>query len=57
MPADLEIIPDMVDPATEPALKNPPAQVVQFIPGVFPGPNVYGIFGAVGVAILEIARN
>ena len=27
MPADLKIIADMVDPATEPALKDPPTQV------------------------------
>lgn len=57
MPADLEIITDMVDPAAEPALKNPPAQVVYFISGVFPGPDVYRVFGAEGVAILEIARH
>jgi hypothetical protein len=51
----LEIIADPVDPSAEPALKNPPTEVVDLIPGLFAWPDQDRVLCTKGMAKLEIA--
>jgi len=53
----LEVIADPFDPATEPALKYPPTEVVNLIPGLFSRPHLHGILCAERMAKLEVARH